>query len=154
MEQILIKNTYLPDWSLKEFDKDVFKSLQNSVHSLGQTKNIIVRAMPDNKYEVIDGKQVFKILKQLDKDYIWAHVYRDVDDLEAIWLYLQHDFYFNTNFVAASKAIEKLHKKLTKLEISKKTKYEYQEVIELLSLAVYDFSKFSKKMEVKNTKLF
>jgi hypothetical protein len=69
-------------------------------------------------------------------------------------LYIQHDFYFQNNFVEVAKAIKLIHKKITKLEISKFSQYSYNEVNELLSLAQYDFSKFKTEEEVIQNKFF
>lgn len=154
MEQILKGNITLPEWSLKNVNQDEYDSLSNSIRNNGQTKNILVRQISKDKYEVIDGKNVFKILSTMNKDFIWCHVYRDISEIEAMLIYLQHDFYFQNNFVEVSKVIEKVHKKITKLEISKKTKYSYSEVIELLSLAKYDFEKFNETKNTKQSNLF
>lgn len=154
MEQILIKDIKLPDWSLKDINLEQFKKLSQSIKKNGQTKNIIVRKLDIDKYEVIDGKNVFKILKTLNKDYVHCYVYRDISKLESLLIYLEHDFYFENDFIKISEAIEKIHKKVTKYEISKYTKYSYNEILELLTLANFDFSRFKIDDEPEQMNIF
>jgi len=150
MQQILIKNINKPDWSFKNIDSEQYINLRNSIHKNGQTKNIIVRHLKDESYEIIDGKIVFEILKETNVDYIWCYVYRNITDLEAKLLYLQNDFYFENNFVKIAKAVQDINKKITKLEISKHTRYNYNEICELLLLMEYDFTKFEIPKEEGN----
>ena len=154
MEQILIKEIQLPSWSFKNIDPENFKSLSDSILKNGQTKSITVRRLENNKYEVVDGKNVFKIIKNLEVDYVWCHVLRDMTDIESKLFYLENDFYFENNFVKISKVLEEVCKKKTKLQVSKTTKYSYNEIKELLSLALYDFSKFKTEKKHKQNDLF
>ena len=153
MQQILIKNIKLPDWSFKNTQKDQLKSLNRSIKRNGQTKNIIVRRI-DDAYEIIDGREVFKILTQMEKDYVWCYVYNDVTDLESMLLYLEHDFYFENNFVEIARALQEIHNEFSKLEISKHTKYTYSEIEELLNLGNYDFSRFKTGHTSKQSTFF
>lgn len=142
MEQILIKQIKIPKWSFKNINAETYKKLEASIIKNGQTQNIIVRRIKKKKYEIIDGKQVFKILKQLDRDFVWCHVYKKVNKVKAQVLYLEHDFYFEKNFVAVAEALKKICKKHSKAELSNTTNYTYKEIDELLKLAKFDFSKF------------
>lgn len=155
MQQLLIKNIEVPEWSFKNIDSEHHKALRKSINKHGQTKNIIVRSIGKDKYEIIDGKEVFKIIRDLGNvDYIWCYVYRDITDLEALLLYLEHDFYFENNFVTIAYAVKEINKAITKLDISKYTRYSFNEVNELLLLTQYDFTKFEEAAVEKNSKLF
>lgn len=154
MEQINKNQISLPDWSFKQQDSELMNRLRKSVSLNGQTRNIIVRKLSKDKYEVIDGKLVFLALKELPVDFIYCYVYKDVSALQAKFLYLQHDFYFRTNFVQVSNAVEEIHKEQSKLSISEKTAYDYSQVVELLDLHTYDFSKFSLEQQEQQKNLF
>lgn len=155
MEQILIKDIKIPEWSFKsKIDKKVYKRLENSIAKNGQTKNIIVRQLKDGKYEVVDGKIVFKILKSLNQDYIYCCVLKNISKKEAQLLYLEGDFYFEKNFISVAIALKKIHKKISKDKLSKTTNYDYKEIEELLTLAEYDLTRFHSTDKAEQSELF
>lgn len=154
MHQILIKDIVQPDWKFKEVDKHQFRSLKRSIHKNGQTKNIIVRRIEDGKFEIIDGRSVFKILSTMDKDFVYCYVYPQMSKVEAMLLYLEHDFNFENNFIDIGLALAEIHKEHSKLEISKHTRFSYKEIEELLELSDFDFSKLRLVKKDQQTKFF
>lgn len=159
MEKILIKRIKKPKWSFKNVDADGYKSLQNSIIKNGQTKAILVRQLKTKKkkkkkYEIIDGRNVFKILSHTDRDYVDCHVFRNVNKVQAMLLYLEHDFYFQRNFVEVAKAIKKICKKHPKSELAACTPYNYKEVEELLKLTKFNFKKFKPIKKVIQSNIF
>ena len=147
MQQILKSKIILPDWRFKNPKKEEFDKLCASIKVNGQTKNITVRNLNNGMYEVVDGRSVFEAILASKKeiDYIWCYVYRDVSKLESMLLYLQQDFCFESDYIDISKAIKEINFKCSKLHISKFTKYSYNEIVELIRLADYDFAKFKVK---------
>jgi ParB-like chromosome segregation protein Spo0J len=93
-------------------------------------------------YEVIDGREVFKALQSSDRDFVDCYVYNDCNLLQAKLIYLEHDITFENNFVEVAKAIKKIAKKHSLIEVEKTVAYNYEELQELLTIADYDFEKF------------
>ena len=146
MKQIHKKNISLPKWSVKEKDLDHFRKLQKSVLKNGQLKNIVVRSIGNEKYEIIDGKLIFSILLEDNSiDYIWCSVVR-CSKKEAIFIYLQLDFNADKDFIKIASFIKKLSKKYSLLEISQITDYTYREVEDLINLNNFDFEKYKKQI--------
>lgn len=141
LEQINKNDIVLPDWNFKNIDAMSFKKLKQSIKKNGQNKTIILRKI-DDKYEVIDGRNVFTILKTTKVDYIWAYVYKEITTTEAKFIYLQHDFFFERNFVEVAKALKKINKKHSKFDIIQTTNYNSNEIDELLRLTEFDFDKY------------
>ena len=154
IKQIKIDQIQQPNWSFKNPDKELYQSLYYSVKKNGQTKNIIVRHLEGDKYEIIDGRKIYQICQHLEVDYIYCYVYRDVSKTQAMLLYLQHEFNFENNFVEIAAALKRINKKHSKFEISKFSQYTYKEVEELLNLANYDFSKFQVQNGSEQEKFF
>jgi hypothetical protein len=152
MEQILKTDIGLPDWSFKSIDAVAFRKLEKSIIKHGQTKNIVVRTIGEGKYEVIDGKEVFEILKRQPIDYIWCKVKRDLSRLDAILFYLQLDFNFDTDYIELAKSIRKLSKNHSNIEISRLVNMSVKEIKDLITLNDFDFERYKpiSKQEQKN----
>ncbi|AGF91619.1 ParB-like nuclease domain containing protein [Cellulophaga phage phi47:1] len=154
MEQININDIVIPEWSFKNINVDDFKKLEKSITEKGQLKSIIVNRKKDGTYEVVDGKVVFSILKNLDINYVWCKVFKDLTEAECQLLYLQVDFYFENNYVQIAKALKRINKKISKYEITKFTVFSYDEVQELLLLNKFDFKKYQKEVPETSVNLF
>ena len=154
MEQINKKDIVVPDWSFKDIDSEQYRKLEKSIHKHGQQKNIVVRSLGEGKYEVIDGKVVFEILKNLKKDFIWCTVYKNISKLEAQLVYLQLDYNFKKDYIELAKIIKKLSKKLSNLEISKLVNLEVKEVKELIVLNEFDFERYKPIEAAKQNNFF
>jgi ParB-like chromosome segregation protein Spo0J len=142
-EQIDTKTIKLPKWSLKNINEYEYKKLKKSVKKHGQTKNIIVRLLDDGTYEVIDGKVVFKILKQLKVDFIYCYVFKNITTTEAQRIYLEQDYYFETNFVEVGAALAKITKDHSAVDVEKTLIFNYAEIEELLKLQNFNFAKYA-----------
>ena len=141
MEQILKTNISLPDWSFKSIDSDAFRKLEKSIIKNGQLKSIVVRSLGDGKYEVVDGKIVFSILKLLEVDYIWCQVVK-MDRLESQLLYMQLNYNFDTDFIELAKTVKKLAKNYSTIEISRLVDLTVKEINDLITLNDFDFERY------------
>lgn len=150
--ELPIKYVIETKWKLKNIDAAAFVKLQNSIVKNGQTKVILVRKVEDDKFEIIDGRQVFKILKQIGTENVECCIFEGITELEAQLLYLEHDYYFENNFVEIGKILSKLVKEMPKHKIEKTIVYNYEEIEELLKLQDFDFAKYKpiKKVEQSN----
>ena len=141
MEQILKTNISLPDWSFKSIDSDAFRKLEKSIIKNGQLKSIVVRSLGDGKYEAVDGKIVFSILKLLEVDYIWCQVVK-MDRLESQLLYMQLNYNFDTDFIELAKTVKKLAKNYSTIEISRLVDLTVKEINDLITLNDFDFERY------------
>lgn len=142
-QEVPVEQIATTKWELKNIDKTAFKKLKNSIAKNGQTKVILVRELEADKFEIIDGRQVFKILFQLGVKKIHCCIFKNMTKIEAKLLYLEHDYYFENNFVEIGKVLSKLIKKYPKPEIEKTVVYNYAEIEELLKLQEFDFEKYA-----------
>lgn len=142
MEQILKTDISLPDWSFKTIDADAYRKLEKSIQKHGQLKSIVVRSLGEGKYEVIDGKIVFEILRRQPKDYIWCEVKKDLSRLDAKLLYMQLDFNFDTDYIELAKTVLKLSKKHSSIHISRLVNLTVKEINDLITLNDFDFERY------------
>lgn len=154
MEQVNKKFIKLPNWSFKRKDSEKFKKLRKSIKKHGQIKNIVLRKIDSENYEVIDGKLVFQILKELDKDFIWCTIYKDISNLEAKIIYLQLDFNFEHDYINTAKAIKKLCNKVYLIDLAKLTNFSVNELKELLELNKFDFERYKPLDKKEQDNLF
>lgn len=153
MEQILKKDIEIPDWSFKSKDADAYRKLEKSIAKHGQLKSILVRRLKSGKYEVIDGKIVLEILKRNDKDYVWCEVVKDISKTDAKLLYLQLNYDFDLDYIELAKAIKKLTKKYSSIEISRLVNLTVKEINDLVTLNGFDFEKY-KPIQKQNQQSF
>lgn len=153
MEQILKTNISIPDWSFKSIDSDAYRKLEKSIIKNGQLETILVRHLGDSKYEVVDGKIVFEILRKLPYDYIWCKVIR-TDRIGAKLIYLQKNYDFDLDWIEVSKAIKKINEDRPVIEISKFVNLSVKEIKALITLQDFDFERYKPLPQAEASKFF
>ena len=154
MEQILIKNISIPDWSFKNIDSDAYRKLEKSIQKNGQMQTIVVRHLGEDKYEVIDGKIVFEILRKLDIDFVWCKVIRNISRIESKLLYMQLDYNFNTDYIELAKTVRKLSKNHSSIKISRLVNLSVKEINDLIKLNEFDFEKYKPISKAEQNSFF
>jgi hypothetical protein len=61
-----VKSLIKADWNYKENDSDKLEKLKRNIQKNGLIENIIVRELPKNKYEIVNGNHRFDVLSQLE----------------------------------------------------------------------------------------
>jgi len=148
---IATENIHEPEWGLKNINPERYLKLRASIAKNGQTKNILVRVIAENEYEIIDGRIVFKILRELGAELIYCKVF-EVTLEEGILLYLENNIAFETNFVKVAHGLKQLNLPLYKVE--RTIPYNLNELTDLMKLNEFNWAKYEEESLTGQQSLF
>lgn len=133
-------------FGIKQFDSEIYNSLHTQIKLNGQLKNIIV--MKKDKYIIVDGYYVFKIMKELGYTTIWAKEL-PYDEIALKHYVLQMELTLKHDFILIAKLIDFLIKKNVNINnICASIRFLPNELIGYERLLTYDFSRFSEKIHL------
>lgn len=119
------------DKSHKFFDSDIYHKIENGIKKYGQLKNIII----NKKFEIIDGKYIFKILKELGYKNVWCLVIeKDEEYFEFIL-----DNNFKWDYIKVAKKIKKILEQNLLHEFKVLTMMHEDEINNFSRILDYDF---------------
>lgn len=153
-KSIKIEQIKKPDWCFKNLESEQYSKLRNSIFKNGQTRNILVRKLDVDVYEVIDGRNVLDILVEMNAQEVFCFVYEDIDVIDAKLFYLENDYYFECNFVEIAKAMEEILNKHNKISVERHINYNHKEIEDLLKINNFDFEKYKPKKVSVQPNLF
>lgn len=138
---IPLNSISLPSFNIKDMDEHNENILRASILKYGQTRTIQVRETGENRYEVIEGRNIFKALKFINSETVVCYNHGVIDEAKCIKIYIDCELVSGeTNFLYLSELIKNLkeHYSLAQLEGI----YSIKELTELLKLCDYDWEKY------------
>lgn len=131
----------LPSYNIKDMDEHNYNCLKSSILKYGQTRTIQVRETGENKYEVIEGRNILKALQELQVGSVMCYNHGAIDESKSIKIYLDCELVAGeTNFLYLSSLVKNLqqHYSLAQME----GLYSIKELTELLKLCDYDWAQY------------
>lgn len=120
-------------------DPFVEDKLEANIKANGQLKNIVVFKDEDEKYYVIDGLSVLKILKKLNYEKVQVCIVKGCDpDLLSIQLNNSK----NIDYVKIAKTFKKLLEKYSSLELEAVTQFYRDEIQSFPLILNFDFKRY------------
>lgn len=81
--KLKVKDLVPAKWNYKENDQKTLEALKANIAKNGQLESIIVRELPNNKYEVVNGNHRLEVFKSLEIKEVDAYSLGDIPLKEA-----------------------------------------------------------------------
>lgn len=138
---ILLEHVSLPNFNIKDMDEHNTNMLRASILRYGQTRTIQVREIGENKYEVIEGRNILKALQHLHIEQVICYNHGPIEEHKCVKIYLDCELVAGeTNFLYLSTLVKKLQENYTLAQME--GIYSIKELTELLKLCDYDWAKY------------
>lgn len=131
-------------FEVKDNIEKLYNALKASIVKYGQIRTIMVRELGADKYEVIEGNKIFRILKEIGCKEIFCYNMGEVDDEKAKAIYLQTQVLENNiNYLKLSEMLCAL-KDIPANNLSQMSIFDIEEIKEIMNLSSYDWQQFLK----------
>lgn len=142
-EVLRVKSITAPSWRWKRKDLAVKTRIATSLVKFGQIKNIVVRQLHDDTYEVIDGAEVLEALKGMNEERVLCYNLGKISDDDAKLIAMALDLNrIECNMIDLSKAIKNItHSDITLSAISP---FSNEDIADIRRLLEFDWSVFTK----------
>jgi hypothetical protein len=154
MELIAINRIKANKYHCKNRAAEISNKLRASLIKTGQIKNIIVRKLSDETFEVVKGNTIFEMMKEEGFTDVWCFNLGEITLHEAWLIYLQTISVNEYNFVAVSELVNNLLPIIEITEIEKVTAFNIAELVEIKNIMNFNWANFNPKTETIQTSMF
>lgn len=137
------------DWNYKVADEDLKSKLKENIRTNGFIENLIVRELPNGKYEVVNGNHRLDVVKELGLKSVMCYNLGTISDAKAKKIAIEtNETKFTANPFELSNLIKEITEEFPLEELLKTFPYTSAE-LEALAATVEDvtFDSFTTEIE-------
>jgi len=131
------------DWNYKTGDDEMLQKLRENIRTNGQIENIIIRELPDGRYEVVNGNHRYDVLVELGLATCHAYNLGVISDNQAKKVSIEtNETRFATDNVKLAEIIDQLLGEYSAEELAVTMPFSEEELDHMQKSLTFDWSQF------------
>lgn len=156
MIQLLsVEEIETPDYSIKFDDDATFHKLKRYIQEQGQTQNIVVCKPLIGPYQIVKGRSVFRAIKEIGMQFVFACNLGDLTLDQAKYHYLKMSLLRNeVDSLEVAYLMRDLLKEASKEDLIKTLPFTTREMDVFENLFSFDWDQYNDDVDKNQTQLF
>jgi len=134
------------NWSYRVDDRISREKLKISIRDNGLLQNLIVRELPTECFEIVDGQERFEIIKEMEYEGVQCYSIGKVSSLEALKISLEaNEIKILPDTVEFAKVIKRIMGKYSLSDLAKILPFNENEIKSIVDSLEFDWSQYDEE---------